>query len=348
MKGWWEGEPAERYWLETTDRADLGIDLNAPQVAETGKEYWGYSLIKEVKAGDVIVHYFKPSRAITGWSRAVGPCYEDEVFWGAHGMSARGMGVTPYYRPGWRLGLEGPFPLAQPITLDWLRGQEDVIRASRDAITTLESGPPYFPFELSAKRPPRPTQAYLTKLPASLIVAIAERFPTAGLPVVAAATFGRATPSTPAAQHPPASYRQAQEDAATSLRQPFHVDPNVVDRGLRGHAQTQNALARHISDLGLTPLSPAPDQPQFDLAWHGEDGVLRVAEVKSLTASNEERQLRLALGQVLRYAHLLNQSGESTRPIVVPERAPSDDSWLALCDSLGVEVAWPGRWDRLS
>ena len=28
---WWEQDPKERYWLEVTDRRDLGADLNAPQ-----------------------------------------------------------------------------------------------------------------------------------------------------------------------------------------------------------------------------------------------------------------------------------------------------------------------------
>jgi hypothetical protein len=50
--------------------------------------------------------------------------------------------------------------------------------------------------------------------------------------------------------------------------------------------------------------TPRPDEPQYDLAWLAGD-TLYVAEVKSLTAANEERQLRLGLGQVLRYTHLL-------------------------------------------
>jgi len=26
---WWSGDPTERYWLEATDRADLGADLRS-------------------------------------------------------------------------------------------------------------------------------------------------------------------------------------------------------------------------------------------------------------------------------------------------------------------------------
>ena len=31
LNAWWEGDARERYWLEITDRLDLGIDLHAPQ-----------------------------------------------------------------------------------------------------------------------------------------------------------------------------------------------------------------------------------------------------------------------------------------------------------------------------
>ena len=43
------------------------------------------------------------------------------------------------------------------------------------------------------------------------------------------------------------------------------------------------------------PLLP---EPNFDLAWQRDETVF-VAVVKSTTASNEEEQLRLGLGQVL-------------------------------------------------
>jgi hypothetical protein len=81
---------------------------------------------------------------------------------------------------------------------------------------------------------------------------------------------------------------------------PFDVDPDAVDRSTGGHAQTQNELSRWVRALGLRPKRWAGGFAEFDLAW--EDGpTLYVAEVKSLTARNETRQLRLGLGQVLHY-----------------------------------------------
>lgn len=105
-------------WIETTDREDLGVDLNAPQADESGRVNWRYSLINEVGDGDVVYHYRKQELAITAWSWAVGSTAADHVRWAAQGTSARSNGVLAYDRPGWRLGLEGPFPLPVPLTLD--------------------------------------------------------------------------------------------------------------------------------------------------------------------------------------------------------------------------------------
>jgi hypothetical protein len=70
-----------------------------------------------------------------------------------------------------------------------------------------------------------------------------------------------------------------------------------------------------------------------------------VGEVKSLTASNEEKQLRLGLGQVLRYAHQLGPDGDAV-PVLIVERRPSDSSWEKLCVRLGVILAWPEVFDE--
>jgi hypothetical protein len=80
----------------------------------------------------------------------------------------------------------------------------------------------------------------------------------------------------------------------------------------------------------------------FDLAWE-EDGTLWVAEIKSLTRGNEERQLRLGLGQVLRYRHVLGQGGRATNAILFVEHEPEDPSWVEVCEQVGVELRWATR-----
>jgi hypothetical protein len=62
---WWDGEPGEIFWMEITDREDLGTDLHAPGQTETGRESWSYAFVREVREGDVILHYrARPINAI--------------------------------------------------------------------------------------------------------------------------------------------------------------------------------------------------------------------------------------------------------------------------------------------
>src|ERR1039458_3204792 len=98
MHAWWAGSPEERFWLEITDRPDLGVDLKAPQLGDNGSEYWSYSLVTEVQDGDIVFHYHKPASAIVAWSRAVGTVWSEAIVWGSHGTVAREAGVVPYRR----------------------------------------------------------------------------------------------------------------------------------------------------------------------------------------------------------------------------------------------------------
>ena len=129
-------------------------------------------------------------------------------------------------------------------------------------------------------------------------------------------------------------------------RDPFEVDPDVIDRGNQAHASTVDALADFLRGNGIEPLSPDRDQPMFDLAWE-RNGVVFVAEVKSVTAANEEKQLRLGLGQVLWYRQQFESSGLSTVPVLVPERRPTAQGWTDLCGALGVRLVWPGTFEAL-
>jgi hypothetical protein len=56
--------------------------------------------------------------------------------------------------------------------------------------------------------------------------------------------------------------------------------------------------------------------------------------------ANEERQLRLGLGQVLRYWHTLSHRTKPVTAVLAVEQKPADETWLALCDRLGVRLLW--------
>jgi hypothetical protein len=345
---WWADNREERYFLETTDPPGMGIRLEAPQATDSGNaNHPSYVLIKEVHSGDVILHYNLSAGQIALWSRAASEPFEEDIVWGSHGAVARRAGVEPYRRPGWRVLLEGPYRIPTPVTLQDLRAVEPAIRISFGEVRAQHKGSLYLPLELSGKRPLRPTQFYLTKAPRAWLKAIPG---LSSIPAAAAITVGSdfsgpvQLASIPTVEALGQRYVEANEDASTSARQPFSIDPNLVDRGVRGHARTQNALA---SFVGVAVRTPKPDEPQYDLAWQ-EDDVLYVAEVKSLTAANEERQLRLGLGQVLRYAHLLSGRATCIEPVLAAERKPSDDSWAELCSRLGVRLVWPPHFEALS
>jgi hypothetical protein len=143
------------------------------------------------------------------------------------------------------------------------------------------------------------------------------------------------------------SFRKADEEVVPLPAAPGFPDPDKTGRGARGHARTLNALAAHLESLGIQPLEADSHDPPFDLAWMIE-GVLFVAEIKSLTKENEEHQLRYGLGQLLRYCDLLCQQAGRIVPVLVPEREPSDSRWDRLCRSRGFRLTFPPHFEGLS
>lgn len=333
---WWDNDPSERYWLEITDRKNLGIDLRAPQSGQDGRAKWQYSLINEVEPGDIVFHYSElpgETAGICAWSRAVGEVWEETITWPAHSGSRAGEAERS---PGWRLSLEGYFPLpGGVITLESIRSVDDEIRRIEARLRERFGRPTYAPFE-AGTRPIHPFPAYLTKMPQEMVML----FP--GTAEVATLDLEHVTP-VPTEAH--RTYRRTNEHVLVSERDPFAVDPSLVERGLRAHAQTQNELADFLDWHGIRPLSPAPTEPNYDLAFDSGD-VLTVVEVKCTAASRGDRQLQLGLGQVLRYAQLMAVDRGTVVAALAFDRRPPDD-WLELAASVGVVVGWPGDWGRL-
>ncbi len=141
-------------------------------------------------------------------------------------------------------------------------------------------------------------------------------------------------------EHPPLlgrTYETPPEPSPVTSAVPFSVDPDLVDRGLFAHHATVDRLAQWVRSRGFEPRLPKVDEPQFDLAWR-ERSTVHVAEVKSITEGNCEKQLRLGLGQVLRYRHLLAMRFPRVTPWLVPERMPHDPSWAVTCKDVGVNL----------
>lgn len=164
---WWHGHPSERFWLESTDRDDLGADLRAPLADEAGNDNWRYTLFREAAVGDTVYHYDKRKAAVVARSRVAGPAFESPIVWAARGSYARERRAQPQEVPGYRLPLADFTFLTDPISLETLRTRKLALEA---IVNGLPAGARYFPFELS-ERPVRPLQGYAFKLPAAFVAA---------------------------------------------------------------------------------------------------------------------------------------------------------------------------------
>jgi len=116
-------------------------------------------------------------------------------------------------------------------------------------------------------------------------------------------------------------------------------NPDLSGRGREAHARTQNLLAAALEAAGLTPLSPRPEDPQFDIAWITDNEVW-ACEVKSLRPQNELSQMHSAIGQVIDYAHRLDDQ-RPIRKMIAVEQQPTSDHWVAECAAQGIVLVWP-------
>ncbi|HEY4270224.1 MAG TPA: hypothetical protein VGM94_18720 [Galbitalea sp.] len=142
------------------------------------------------------------------------------------------------------------------------------------------------------------------------------------------------------------AYRRAKTPTQWAAELPFARDPNAIDRALRAHVETQNALNDFLTARGARTWSPTDDEPEFDLAWVRRS-IATVAEVKSITLANEDQQLRLGLGQVLDYQQIMTKAKPEIRAALAIEKAPRSDRWIELCERHGVVLVWPGTFDVL-
>lgn len=171
---WWRNDPNERYWLEITNRDDIGADLLAPQVNDAGQEYWSYSLVREVRPGDLVLHWDKNhGPGVTGYSHVAGNPVASTITWQSRGTYGR-QRASSGPEPAWRAPLAGYRRLKHPVTQARLRELEPRIRELYDNLATSVDGALYFPFALSEKRALRAAQGYLTKLPRVVLEEVPE------------------------------------------------------------------------------------------------------------------------------------------------------------------------------
>lgn len=173
INNWWADDPRERYWMEITDRGDMGADLRAPKQDAAGRDSWTYTLTTFVRPGDRVFHWHRTlvgEPAIVGWSEAGGPLETFSMSWQARGTGReRGVSRTG---PAWRVPLAHLTLLKTPVTRHHLQTRYPEITRLLSGAQELAGGTAYLPFQNYGGRELRASQAYLTKFPASLVDAL--------------------------------------------------------------------------------------------------------------------------------------------------------------------------------
>jgi hypothetical protein len=169
---WWSEDNSEIYWIEITDREDIGANLHAPMTNKSGKDYWSYSFVNKASKGDIIFHYSKKETSIISYS-IVGEDHsiDMDLKWAARGTYSKG--IIPHRRPGWIREFSSHYELTNPLSLGKIKTKAEEIILQSDSklenINKFKKKSLYFPFELKSKRPMRPMQGYLFKFPKFMV-----------------------------------------------------------------------------------------------------------------------------------------------------------------------------------
>ena len=161
---WWESSLEEKFWVESTDRTDIGRNLLAPISTHAGQK-----LVAFVEDGDVVFHYYQPTKSIVAFSVAKGFPKVDEIRWPDRKNSEKS--------PAYKIDLINYTELDNPITLKEIQDNQSSIRAIKYALDKKYDGKSiYFPFQIPKEKVIQPAQgAYLSKMPKALV----ELFPSA-------------------------------------------------------------------------------------------------------------------------------------------------------------------------
>lgn len=171
MNQWWSSQPNQRFWVEITDRTDLGKNIIAPKRAQAGKSTPGYELLNYVNEGDIVFHWWrKPSnsedRGFYGFSEVVGVMQEGIIPWKSRGRYAENEVIGPKPAKYWNLANFTEFQ--HPILVGTLNQRKIEIFDLIMELEQLYGKPIYFPF---CKRDGKvaANQTYFAKLPIELL-----------------------------------------------------------------------------------------------------------------------------------------------------------------------------------
>lgn len=123
------------------------------------------------------------------------------------------------------------------------------------------------------------------------------------------------------------------------------VDLSGLDRGTAAHEATIEALIKHLASKGTQALGPIRGAPRFDAGWERGKTAF-IAEVKSLSDTNEDQQIRLGIGQILDYAWQM-PPGRKVTPVLVLEKRPPSERWEHVAKRAGILLTYGPRFEGI-
>ena len=142
MNRWWYRLEQQYYWFELTQRnhSELGTHLQAPKTNYVNKDYWSYSILKEMRENDYVLHYHKTDKAIVGASQVSKSWITGSITW------APDRTKKEQTKPSFRVELKN-YKKISPITLDQIRNKRAEIELVVKGLVEKYNAA-YFPFVL--------------------------------------------------------------------------------------------------------------------------------------------------------------------------------------------------------
>lgn len=129
----------------------------------------------------------------------------------------------------------------------------------------------------------------------------------------------------------PASSREPTEPPDA----PHRVDLSALDAATAKHMALQDSLAAELRAREIEPRSPGSWQPQFDLAFEYQARRF-IVEVKT-GAPVTTQQVRLGVGQVLEYCHVMREDQKEVQAVLLLE-GDLPEPWSELLEVLRIDV----------
>lgn len=331
MANWWDGDPAERYWCEVTDRKDLGNDLHAPVHDQAGREYWSYSLIKLVQPGDVVFHYYTPTKAFVAASIAGGPLRENRIIWQPHGTAGRNRELDEE-RASWLRPLTAFTHATEPLTLAALDTPAEIAWLKQWSSQVESSGhSPRIPFQLR-RDGLRGGQGYLFKMPAAavnrwpILRQMAEQLEDAAEVASSIVPPPSPTSSAKVKVSPTDDFKPKSDSDYVALVQ------NSIQHRTRSHERLVTAVGRWLRAKGAEVSTPHP----IDLLIRRPLTV--IVEAKTTRATEPLAAVRAAVGQLYEYRYFVGP--RDALLAILLDRAPPLPLVQYVEQHLGLLLLW--------